>query len=60
MSLAYRNLFQDKIRLTLSVAGVALATVLILLVIAGASAMPPIRQIAELDPAMAFRGGKVQ
>jgi len=31
MSLAYRNLFQDKIRLALSMTGVALATVLILL-----------------------------
>lgn len=31
MSLAYRNLFQDKVRLTLSIAGVALAAMLILL-----------------------------
>ncbi len=31
MSLAYRNLFQDKVRLALSIAGVALAAMLILL-----------------------------
>jgi hypothetical protein len=68
MSLARRNLFQNKVRLLLSAAGVALSVMLILilngflsgvgvvlLTIAALAAVLPVRQIASLDQATVFR-----
>ena len=53
---ARKNLFSERIRLAISVGGVALSVILIGIPLSLNRGWVPARQLAQIDPAMVFKG----